>query len=734
VVPVLQRLLVVAVALLLLPAAQPLPALGAPLPIAADAFTRTVSGSWASSDTGGSYTLEGDSASFAVDGSVGSIRLPKSGANRAAVLTAVAARDVDLRVRVKADRPAGSSLWAYALVRRNGPNEYRPKIVLSASGAVSVHAGVDINKVESSLGPVVATGITLTPGSFVWLRAQVTGANPTTVRVKAWSDGTPEPDGWQFSATNSAAALQTAGSVGLRAYVGSVNNAPLTVAFDDLSVDSLDQPPPPPESGTIARDMFGRSSTGTWGMADVGGQYSYQGRTADFSVDGAAGTLRLSAAGATRSAFLFDALARDVELSVAVSTDKRAAGGSIYVYGTFRRATDGSAYRPRLRLAPNGSVYAHVSRLGPNGDSSLAPEAPIGGLTHVAGGVLRLRAQALGSNPTTIRLRAWADGQPEPTSWQFSASDATPALQSAGAVGVVGYLAASSTNAPVRVRFDDLLVTTTDPIARVTGQTLLAAGDIASCTSDADEATARLLDQDSGTVATIGDNVYPDGSAQEFADCYDPTWGRVKARTYPTLGNHEYFAAPDAGPYFDYFGPVAGERGAGYYAYDVGAWRVYVLNSNCDRIDCTANSVQAQWLRADLAANPRACSLAMWHHPRFSSGAEHGSTLSVEPFWQALYAAGAEIVLSGHDHDYERFAPLDAAGSLDTANGLREFVVGTGGAGLRPAFDDPLPYSEVRQASTNGVLKLVLGSGAYEWEFIPIAGQTFTDRGSGVCH
>ncbi|MBD0322978.1 MAG: metallophosphoesterase [Aldersonia sp.] len=261
---------------------------------------------------------------------------------------------------------------------------------------------------------------------------------------------------------------------------------------------------------------------------------------------------------------------------------------------------------------------------------------------------------------------------------------------------------------------------------------LVGAGDIADCASSGDEATAALLDQIPGIVFTLGDNVYNGGTAAEFADCYAPSWGRHRARTLPAMGNHDY-GSPAASGYFDYFGAAAGPRGAGYYSYDTGAWHVIVLNSNCEKVGgCHPGSTQEQWLRADLAAHPRACTAAYWHHPRFSSG-DHGSDAATQAFWQALYEAGAEIVLSGHDHSYERFAPQGPTGEPDAAGGIREFVVGTGGRDLY-GFPSVAPNTEIRDASTFGVLVLTLGDGRYGWQFIPAAGGAFVDSGSGICH
>jgi hypothetical protein len=264
------------------------------------------------------------------------------------------------------------------------------------------------------------------------------------------------------------------------------------------------------------------------------------------------------------------------------------------------------------------------------------------------------------------------------------------------------------------------------------GQTLLAAGDIASCGSNGDEQTANLLDNQAGTVITLGDNAYDSGTTSEYANCYDPTWGRAKARTHPAPGNHEYNTSGATG-YYDYFGSAAGDPETGYYSFDLGNWHLVALNSNCSAIGgCGAGSPQEQWLRADLAAHSNACTLAYWHHPRFSSG-DHGDNPSVQGLWQALYDYGAELVLVGHDHTYERFAPMNASGASDPTFGVREIVVGTGGRS-HYGFPSVQPNSEVRNNTAWGILKLTLRSNGYDWQFLPVAGQTFTDSGSATCH
>ncbi len=275
-----------------------------------------------------------------------------------------------------------------------------------------------------------------------------------------------------------------------------------------------------------------------------------------------------------------------------------------------------------------------------------------------------------------------------------------------------------------------LVVTTTVPAAAA-DPVLLAAGDIADCASAGDEATAALLDTLDGTVAAIGDTAYLEGTAAQFAQCYEPSWGRHKARTRPAVGNHEYRTA-GAAPYYAYFGAAAGEPGKGYYSYDLGQWHVVVLNSNCAVVSCAAGSAQERWLRADLAADTSACTLAYWHHPLFTSAANHSALTAVRPLYQALYDDRADLVLTGHNHNYERFAPQDPQGRLDTARGMRQFVVGTGGASLY-AFGTPQPNSEVRNATTYGVLRVTLRSAGYDWLFVPEAGKSFTDSGTGAC-
>jgi hypothetical protein len=261
---------------------------------------------------------------------------------------------------------------------------------------------------------------------------------------------------------------------------------------------------------------------------------------------------------------------------------------------------------------------------------------------------------------------------------------------------------------------------------------LVGAGDIASCDLDGDEQTARLLDGIAGTVFTAGDNAYEDGSTSQFAECYAPTWGRHKDRTRPAAGNHDHVTRGAAG-YTAYFGTAAtNPDGKTWYSYELGTWHVVVLDSNCRAVGgCEASSEQGRWLAADLAASTASCTLAIWHHPRFTSG-EHGNDPIVAPFWQALYAAGADVIVNGHDHDYERFAPQNPDGLEDRARGIREFVVGTGGAALR-GFSRSVANSELRVAFYYGVIQFTLRDGSYDWAWQPTTGP-ISDSGSQRCH
>ncbi len=339
----------------------------------------------------------------------------------------------------------------------------------------------------------------------------------------------------------------------------------------------------------------------------------------------------------------------------------------------------------------------------------------------------------------------------------FGASRGVLAGLLVASVLVVGAGPARADDLPaiLHALLEDATDTPTDTPPPGTPVTLLAAGDIASCTvvdgdkvpQEAPEATAKLIEAiPAATVQTLGDNAYDSGTSDEFDDCYDPTWGAFKDRTRPAPGNHDY-ATGGAKGYYDYFNGVgvqtgrAGDRSKGYYSYDLGAWHVVVLNSECDYVPggCGEGSPQEQWLRDELAAHP-GCQIVATHHPRWSSDAEHGNHvppdegLKMQPFWQAAADAGVELYLAGHAHDYERFDPMDGNGN-PSPTGVREIVVGTGGAGLYEiSMDDLSDNSAEHSDSTHGVLELTLYPGRYEWRFLPVEDPSFTDPDGGTCH
>ena len=302
----------------------------------------------------------------------------------------------------------------------------------------------------------------------------------------------------------------------------------------------------------------------------------------------------------------------------------------------------------------------------------------------------------------------------------------------------------TATHTPTRPPSPTLPPATPIPTTPVAADTqgvaeLVGAGDIAVCAGQpaADSAaaiTAGLLANFPGAdIFTAGDSSNEQATLTQYVDCFGPTWGVYKARIHPAPGNHDY-VQPFAEGYFQYFGAAAGDPAKGYYSFDLGAWHVLVINSNCqDAGGCEAGSPQYKWVKQDLAAHPTLCSLAIWHAPMFTSGL-HGNDLEMLAIWKALYNAGAELVISGHDHHYERFAPQNPLGELDAAYGMRQFVVGTGGTALRTTLGYRTSHSQALIESVHGVLDLKLHPDSYEWQFVPEPGKSETDSGSTVCH
>jgi PKD repeat protein len=381
-------------------------------------------------------------------------------------------------------------------------------------------------------------------------------------------------------------------------------------------------------------------------------------------------------------------------------------------------------------IVASREVAANRPQLVINGGSPPPPNTPVGAFTATP---------SSGNAPLTVAFTDQSTNSPTAWSWDFddpgSGSQNTSTLRNPShtfsAAGSYDVTLTPSNGAGTGTQATHTISVTTpggsgDPV-------FVGAGDIANCSRTQDESTAVLLDGIAGTVFTAGDNVYENGTATEFTNCYGPTWGRHKARTRPATGNHEYQTSGASG-YYGYFGSAAGDPSKGYYSFDIGAWHAVVLNSNCSQVGgCGATSPQATWLRNDLAAHPTSCTLAIWHHPRFSSSRSSPDGLTAA-LWQALYDAGAEIVIGGHYHNYERFDLQTPAGARDAAFGIREIVVGTGGAALVGFSGGVMANSLVRNSSTYGVLKLTLHPASYDFAFVPIAGQSFSETGSGTCH
>src|SRR5436189_38413 len=328
----------------------------------------------------------------------------------------------------------------------------------------------------------------------------------------------------------------------------------------------------------------------------------------------------------------------------------------------------------------------------------------------------------------------WGDGSPQ-TSGSTSSPGSITSTHVYSAAGV------NTVSVTVTDNFGAAGSGTTTVTATSQVVTLVGAGNIARCDRINDEATAALLDNIPGTVFAVGDGAYPNGTLANYQNCHDPSLGRHKARTYPVTGNHEYDSSATAVGYVSYWGTsysgvLGGDPSQGYYSYDLGAWHIIVLNSNNAFVSTAVGSPQDTWLQSDLAATTKQWVLAMWPSPRFYSttSSQFFPTGSVKPFWDDLYAAGAELIINAHMQDYERFAPQTPTGAADPTNGIREIIVGTGGSGLDAPNTLIIPNSEVQISGVYGVLKLTLGDGSYSWEFIPVAGQTGTDSGSAACH
>jgi alkaline phosphatase len=421
-------------------------------------------------------------------------------------------------------------------------------------------------------------------------------------------------------------------------------------------------------------------------------------------------------------------------------------GDALTYAWTFGDGASGTGVKPTHTYADNGSYTVTLVVTDSHGAAS-TPSTGTATITNVAptvGAPATLAATA--ATPVTLSA-SFSDPGANDAPWAYAinwgdGSAATTGSTSSPATGISAshtYAAAGTATATVTVTDKDggagSATTSVTIAAPVSSVTLVGAGNIARCTNTNSQATAAIVSAIAGTVFNLGDNAYPYGTAANYQNCYGPTWGQFLTRTYPVAGNHEYDSSATAAPYFNYFGAAAGSPPQGYYSYDLGAWHIVVLNSNNAQVSTAVGSPQETWLKADLAATTKQCVLAMFHHPRFYSttSTSFSPTTSVKPFWDDLYAAGAELIINAHMQDYERFAPQTSAGVADPVNGIREIIVGTGGSGLDSPNTLIIPNSEARISGVYGVLKLTLGAGSYSWQFVPV-GSGPGDSGSGTCH
>jgi len=770
------------------------PVPGSPL-IAVDGFGRSVSSDWGSADIGGAYTSFDNVANYNVSAGAGRMTVPKAGNTRRATLGAVSAHDVDMLVRVSIDKmPVGGAQYVYAFGRSAGDNRYQPKMILYPNGTVAVHAGLMLNNSESSLGPAVTVpGLNLVAGGSIWLRGRITGANPTTIGVRAWADGQIEPAGWQFSATDSAAALQGAGGVGLAAYMGSAtSNAPVTFSFDDYSAsDPSAGPPAPPtaafdwaqQPGTLAV-AFTDTSTGSptawsWDFGD-GTSSTERNPTRTYTVAGAYEvTLNASNSSGSSSVthlvsvnapgsgttYALDSFTRteaqswgtadiggpwspsgtaalNVASDVGTITPPRAnSTRSAQLDEVSARDVDIS-FRVALDKVPAGGtvwVYAATRR---NGNSEYRPK-----LLFYANGSVAVHASQvvydvespIGS-PITVPGLTYTAGQFVRVHVRVAGSGPTAININAwpdGQPEPAGWLY-GATNANSALQVAGSVALRVYVAGSVSSMPLSAQFDDYSVSGleSAPPVTASAVLVGAGDIGAC-DSTADSDTAAVIADI---------AGTVFTAGDNAYpnglvaartrpvpgsheFQTPGASGYFDYFGAAAGFAGRGYYAYEAGAWRVYALNSECASNGTCTD--QYNWLAADIVAAPHAYSMAIWHRPRYRPG-PHGGANDLDALFTLLYTGGVEPLISGHDRLYARLTPADATATADPVDGVRQFVVGTdGSAWYMPV--SPLDLVEVENHETHGVLRLDLAADDYARQFLPAGTGTFTDSGLTGC-
>jgi PKD repeat protein len=402
---------------------------------------------------------------------------------------------------------------------------------------------------------------------------------------------------------------------------------------------------------------------------------------------------------------------------------------------SFGDGTTGSGVNPTHTYAADGSYTVSLTVTDSRGAAS-APATTTATIANIAPTVNAGTSASIPVGAMLAETATFSDPNPNDNPWTYTiqwgdgTSETSPRSDQSPISGSHAYAAEGSYTIRVTVVDKDggsgsatRAITATPPI-------ILATGDIADCDRTGDDQTGQLLDTQTGVVLVLGDNAYPDGTIDNYNNCFGPAWGRHKSRIHPTSGNHDY-NTPNGAGYYAYWGAAAGDPSQGYYSYSLGSWFILAINS---QIDMFAGSPQEQWLRQQLATHPNQCVLAYWHYPRWSTVLDRGTLDAVKPLWQALYEYGADIVLNGHDHAYQRWLPQTPDGVVDNTFGIPQFAVGTGGGEGLYQFGPTAPNLVVRNNQTFGVIKFTLRNGGYDWQFLPVPGGTFTDAGSGNCH
>jgi parallel beta-helix repeat protein len=439
---------------------------------AADAFSRTLSSGWGKAPTGGAYTVSTKSAALSVGSGNGVQILRKRGAKATAALRNVSLRDVDISFRVKTNKRAtGKGQFVTVVARRvKAGSEYRVRVRFARDGSVWAKVIRRVNGVRRVVGSEVRlSGVVHKPTSYLRLRVQVVGTDPSQIAIKAWPAGQSQPSGWSRTFTDNAAALRASGSIALHSNLArNATNAPVRFVYDDLQVATADvafasKPKSEPTStpapaGVYAQDTFRRSVTSGWGKADVGGSYSVSGAVSDYSVTDTAARMRLSKAGVMRSALLTSVSRRDVDTQVSFKLDKLPSQGSVWFYAVVRHSADNTEYRAKVRIRQDGTVFVSASKVLSGTEVAIGSEVALPAV-YKAGAVWTLHARFTGTSPTKIGVRAWPSSASEPGAWQYSSSDNSGSLQSAGSAGIRAYSSKGATNAPFTVTLKDYAVT-----------------------------------------------------------------------------------------------------------------------------------------------------------------------------------------------------------------------------------------------------------------------------------